>query len=119
MAEQLAERPAPPERPEQPERLAERPAEQQGSRGSRRRRGHGEGSITQLPDGRWQARLTVGYDPRGRQKRRAFYGKTRKEVQAKLARALAEHQRGLPLPPQRQAVAQFLAQWLEQTAGPA
>ncbi len=44
------------------------------------RQGKGEGSITQLPDGRWQARLTVGYGAWGRQVHKAFYGKTRKEV---------------------------------------
>ena len=43
------------------------------------KRGNGEGSITQLPDGRWQGRLTVGYGPDGRQRRKAVYGRTRRE----------------------------------------
>lgn len=38
------------------------------------RRGNQEGSITQLSDGRWQARLSLDNG-----KRKAFYGKTRQE----------------------------------------
>jgi hypothetical protein len=40
------------------------------------KRGHGEGSIDQMPDGRWRARLMVGYKPDGKPDRRAVYGKT-------------------------------------------
>jgi len=61
------------------------------------RRGKGEGSITRLADGRWQARVDLGYQG-GKRVRKAFYGKTRKEVQEKLTTALHDHQRGLPLP---------------------
>jgi integrase len=82
---------------------------------SQRRRGKGEGSITQLVDGRWQARVDLGYE-RGKRVRKAFYGKTRKEVQEKLTTALHDHQRGLPLPNERQTVGQFLDDWLENTA---
>lgn len=56
------------------------------------RRGRGEGSIGQLKDGRWVARITnVG-------KREAYYGKTRSEASAKLAVALKRKQDGFPPP---------------------
>jgi integrase len=82
-----------------------------------KRRGKGEGSITQLPDGRWQARIDLGY-VNGKRKRKSIYGKTREEVAKKLTRALADHQRGLPLPDERLTVEQFLHRWLEEVACP-
>jgi hypothetical protein len=45
------------------------------------KRGNGEGSISQLSDGRWQARATL---PDG--KRKAVYGATRAEAAAKLTK---------------------------------
>jgi integrase len=54
-----------------------------------KRRGNGEGSITQLKDSRWQARYTVRTID-GDTKRRVLYGKPRKEAAEKLAKALAE-----------------------------
>jgi integrase len=77
------------------------------------RRGNGEGSITRLADGRWQARVSL---PNGR--RKAFYGKTRREAAEKLTRALAAQQQGLPLVGERQTVGQFLTHWLEDVARP-
>jgi integrase len=76
-----------------------------------RKRGNGEGSIAQHPDGRWWARITL---PNG--KRKAYYGKTRKEVQQKLTAALRDQQQGLPVVCERQTVAQFLTRWLDDTA---
>ena len=41
----------------------------------------GSGSIRQRPDGRWEARLTLGYDEgTGRRKTLSIYGATQKEV---------------------------------------
>ena len=53
-------------------------------------RGKGEGSISKRPDGSWCARVTTGHDDYGNQKRKAFYGKTRKEVHDKMTAALNE-----------------------------
>ncbi len=79
-----------------------------------RKRGHGEGSITQRKsDGLWQAALTL---PDG--KRKYLYGKTRKDVQDKLARALHETRGGLPLPDNRQTLKAFLQKWLIEVARP-
>jgi len=80
-----------------------------------KRRGKGEGSITQLKNGLWQARITYHED--GVVKRKAFYGKTRKEAQEKLTEALANLQRGLPLAPnEKQTVGEFIQHWLETVA---
>jgi integrase len=72
------------------------------------RRGNQEGSITQLSDGRWQARVTL---ENGR--RKAYYARTRQEVQTKLTSALHDRDLGLPIVAERQTVGQYLASWLE------
>jgi integrase len=54
------------------------------------RRGKGEGAAPiQLPDGRWQARVTLGY-VNGKQKRKAVYGATRREAAEKLKAILGQ-----------------------------
>ena len=73
------------------------------------RRGHGEGSITQRKDGRWMAALTLD-----NHKRKYFYGKTRKEVQDKLNRALYEQKQGILATGPQQTLSAFLEKWLEQ-----
>ena len=72
-----------------------------------KRRANGEGSITQLPDGRWQARIDLGY-VNGNRVRKAFFGKTRTEAARKLNKALAERERGRPIALPKQTVGQFL-----------
>ena len=57
------------------------------------KRGNGEGSITRRKNGGWMAQYTA-YTAEGR-KRRTLYGKTRKEVAAKLAKALSNRESGL------------------------
>lgn len=79
-----------------------------------RKRGHGEGSIYQRAgDGRWVGQITVpGAKPK------YAYGKTRREVAAKLAAGLRDVQQGLPLPSGRQTLGQFMERWLEDSARP-
>lgn len=72
------------------------------------KRGNNEGSITQLGDGRWQARVTL---EGGR--RKAYYGATRAEAAAKLHTALRDRDSGLPLVAEKQTVGQYLAVWLD------
>src|SRR5205809_2121605 len=79
-----------------------------------KRRGHGEGSITQLPDGRWQARVDLGY-VNGKRVRKAYFGTTRAEAARKLNKALAERERGLPVALPKQTVSQFLLRWLDES----
>jgi len=71
-------------------------------------RGHGEGTITQRKDGRWQAQISLGDG-----KRKTFYGKTKKEVQEKLRVAINEQKQGvLPVGPD-QTLAYYFPNWLE------
>ncbi len=79
----------------------------QGTR-SGRRRGHGEGTIYQSPTRGWVAQVSL---PDGR--RKSFYGKTRRDVQRKLAQALHDVQQGRPVPTGRLTFGRFLSQWLD------
>lgn len=82
-----------------------------------RRRGPGEGTITQRADGRWMARLDLGI-VNGKRKRQTLYGKTRKEVAEKLTKSQHDRQQGLPIAVARQTVGQFLDRWLEDVVRP-
>jgi integrase len=79
---------------------------------TRRRRGHGEGSIYRRPDGRWTAVLDLGWQD-GKRRRKYLYGRTRDEAARKLARALAQRQQGHGFTSERLTVEQFLDVWLE------
>jgi integrase len=83
---------------------------------TRRRRGYGEGSIHQRPDGQWRATISAGYDANGRRKRKDVYGKTKKEVQDELAKLQNAKAHGTLTKPNRITVAQFLQQWLDDVA---
>lgn len=62
----------------------------------------GGGTIRQRPDGRWEARFTIGRDPgTGRQIQRSVYGATQKEVRQKLAQAVAALDNGTYTTPTR------------------
>lgn len=50
----------------------------------RARRGRGEGAIKERKDGRWEARVSFGYDDLGRRIRCSVYGETKVEVRKKL-----------------------------------
>lgn len=76
------------------------------------KRGQGEGTIFKRPDGTWWARLTIGKTPDGKQKRKAFYGKTRKEVQEKLTAALNDINNNTYIEPSRLTVEQWMYTWL-------
>ncbi len=44
----------------------------------------GEGTIRKRGNNLWEGRITIGYDEDGRQKRKSFYGSTKKEVKMKM-----------------------------------
>ncbi len=75
-------------------------------------RGNGEGSIYRRTDGRWCGQVIIG------KKRRTIYGRTRRDVQVKLRKLLADADRGVWSSPQRFTVAEYLDRWLEDTARP-
>lgn len=76
------------------------------------KRGNSEGSITKRGDGRWEARITL---PGGG--RRSLYARTRQEAARRLAEALRDRDRGLPVVPEKQTLAEYLAQWLKAVRG--
>jgi len=82
-----------------------------------RRRGRGEGSVVRRADGRWMARLDLGWRD-GRRRRKTVYGRTRRQVADKLA-ALLHRTRAEDVPTdERQTVRQFIRRWLADVAKP-
>jgi integrase len=74
------------------------------------RRGNGEGSVYKQRNGLWAASVTV----EGGQ-RKYLYGKTRKDVQEKLATTVQQQKQGMLIATPQQTVGQFLTDWLENT----
>lgn len=83
----------------------------------KQRRGNNEGTITHRKDGRWEARVTVGWRD-GKLQRKSYFGKTRQEAAEKLTAALRARQQGLTLHDERQTVGSFLTHWLEEVVQP-
>ncbi|MFZ4509038.1 MAG: site-specific integrase [Fimbriimonas sp.] len=81
------------------------------------KRGQNEGTISQRQDGRWEARVTIGYEG-GKLRRKSLYGKTRKEVQEKMTVILRQVQQGLPVANDRMTVAGLLEDWLQTVVAP-
>lgn len=82
------------------------------------RAAQGGGTIRQRPDGRWEARFTVGRDPgTGKQIQRSVYGSTQKEVRQKLAQAVAEVDNGTYQAPSKMTVGQWLDIWQKDYLG--
>ncbi len=75
------------------------------------RRGRGEGSITKRADGRWMARIDLGWQD-GKRRRKAVYGRTRREVQDKLRETMQRTAHDLPPLPERETVEAYLRRWL-------
>jgi integrase len=76
-----------------------------------KRRGRGEGTLYQRPDGKWCAQLDMGWND-GRRLRRSLYGATRREVVEKLAAARRSVEAGLQPTSDRLTVTSYLAEWL-------
>ena len=75
-----------------------------------KKRGNGEGSIYQRPDGTWCAQITVYAN--GKRKRPTFYGKTRKEVAEKLTKVIADRNGGIVYEASKLTVSEYLDMWL-------
>jgi integrase len=82
-----------------------------------RKRNAGEGSIFQRADGRWCAQLNLGWEG-GKRRRKYVYGDTAQEVQDALLKARADLAAGLPIMVEKQTLAQFLQDWLENSVKP-
>lgn len=77
---------------------------------SKRRANH-EGSLTRLPNGTWQARLTYTDQATGQGKRLAFYGPTAKAAAAKMKKARERLDAGAPPKDATRTIADWLAHW--------
>ena len=78
----------------------------------------GGGTIRQRPDGRWEARYTLGIDPgTGKQIQKSVYGKTQKEVRQKLTAITAEIDSGTYIPQDKTTLEQWLNIWLGEYMG--
>lgn len=78
----------------------------------------GGGTIRKRPDGRWEGRYTVGFDPMtGKQKQKSVYGKTQQEVRQKLARITVELDEGVYVEPTSMKVGTWLDIWLREYTG--
>jgi integrase len=84
---------------------------------SKERRPQGDGSITLRADGRWHARVDLGVI-NGKRVRKSLYGKTPKEVAAKLRDALKRKSQGTLVTGPRQTFGQFLDRWLRDVVTP-
>lgn len=61
------------------------------------KRGNGEGSWKERSDGRWEWSVMLGYRDNGKKKIKYFYGKTKKEVKAKVDKWRQDQNSGLNL----------------------
>jgi integrase len=78
-----------------------------------RRRAHGEGAVFQrASDGRWVGRVDVGYAG-GKRKRVTVYGRTEREVLAKLRDVNKAKERGQDFTARARTVAEWLTEWLD------
>jgi integrase len=75
------------------------------------KRGNGEGTISRRKNGGWMAQYYV-HTANGR-KRKTLYGKTRKEVAKKLAKALSDREGGLIFDAEGLKLREYLSRWLE------
>jgi len=77
-------------------------------------RGNGEGTIFQRKDGKWQGAVTIGTDPQtGKQKRKYFYGDTRKEVARQMTNLKQKLFSGTYSEPSEMKLIDWLNSWIE------
>lgn len=74
--------------------------------------GNNEGSIRKRPDGKWEARITVGRNPQGKQIQRSIYADTRSEVSKKMNDILGQLNDGAYIAPNKLTVEKWMIQWL-------
>lgn len=79
----------------------------------------GAGSIRQRPDGRWEARLTLGYDEgTGKRKTLSIYGATQKEVKRKLTEKLRQLDTNTYIADDKRTISQYLDAWFAEFIEP-
>ncbi len=84
---------------------------------ARRTRGKSEGTIYRRSDGRWEARIDLGWIA-GKRKRKCLYGHSRAEVAAMLNKEQHNRSNGGPVIIGRRTVGQFMKEWLDSIKPP-
>jgi len=77
------------------------------------RRPRGDGSIQQLPNGKYKAQITIGYDESGKQRKKSFTGRTQGEVVKRLNEYKAEQLKGKLVKSDAVTVEGYSKRWLE------
>jgi integrase len=77
----------------------------------KKKRGNGEGTIYRRKKGEWATQYIV-YTGEGR-KRQTIYGKSRQEVETKLAKALSDREGGLTFDSENLKLEEYLRRWLK------
>jgi len=78
----------------------------------------GAGTIRKRSDGRWEARYSLGFDPKtGKQIQKSVYGASQKEVRQKLTQVTAELDEGTYIEPTSMKVGTWLDIWLKEYTG--
>jgi hypothetical protein len=76
------------------------------------KRGNNEGSIYKDKQGRWRGVVTI-YTAEGKQKKKYFYGKTKREVTDKVNQVLKELRLNTYFEPSRITLIEWLNTWLD------
>lgn len=79
----------------------------------KKKRVHGEGTIGQMPDGRWQGRISLGKNQDGRRIRKSIYADTKKEVAAKMLAFQRKHSLAEWVDPSGLTVETLATDWLK------
>ena len=77
------------------------------------RRGRGEGTVSERPDGTWTGQVTTGYTEDGKQKRKTVYGKSQADALAKLAEVKQQLATGT-FSDTKLTVKEYLETWLKE-----
>jgi integrase len=93
------------------------PASKPKTRRKAPRRGRGEGTIFERPDGLWSGEVSLGIDGSGKRIRRTVYGQSKDEVQKKMLAVRMESSAGNLPAAASMTVGRLLDQWLASTQG--
>lgn len=77
----------------------------------------GNGSIRQRIDGRWEGRVSLGYDGSGKRIQKSFYGSSQKEVAELIRKASSQIDDGTFVAPNKMTVKSWLNTWLSEYTG--
>ncbi len=78
------------------------------------RSGNNTGSIRKRSNGSWEARVTVGRDPKtGKQIQKSIYGQTKKDVRQKMQQLIIDVDHGNYHEPVKMTVQEWMDEWLK------